>query len=55
LIDLEAGFTAKSKKEFTPSAPVEELVKQSTSEPSSPVKDNAETNVKLKKKKYRND
>lgn len=35
LIDLEAGFTAKGKKEFTPSAPVDEPEKK-PSEPATP-------------------
>jgi hypothetical protein len=40
LIDLEVGFTAKSKKEFTPSAPVEQA---KSSEPSSPSTESAAT------------
>jgi hypothetical protein len=35
LIDLEAGFTAKSKKEFTPSAPAEEVKTETSSVSSS--------------------
>jgi hypothetical protein len=31
LIDLEVGFTAKAKKEFTPSAPVEEVKAETSS------------------------
>ncbi|CAO0791102.1 unnamed protein product [Mucor circinelloides] len=46
LIDLEAGFTAKAKKEFTPSAPVEEVKPDTASASSGSVSANAgEKNV----------
>jgi hypothetical protein len=44
LIDLEAGFTAKAKKEFTPSAPVEEAKPDTASTSSGSASANSKEN-----------